>query len=166
MAGGAAAGSERWCAIRPPADTRVLELGCGSGLVGIAALACGLDVTFSDYVPLAVDLALENAARNGFPNAKGLVLDWRAVDQTTCERFPLILAADVTYDRSNIDPLLNVLDQMLAPGGEAWFGDAGRSPAEEFVRQAQTAKWSVLAVRRARSAGGDARAGPLSTVCA
>src|SRR5690242_8891234 len=36
----------------PPA--RVLELGCGSGLVGIAALACGLDVTFSDYVPFAV----------------------------------------------------------------------------------------------------------------
>src|SRR5437868_5031320 len=38
----------------PPPGTRVLELGCGSGLVGIAALACGLDVTFSDYVPLAV----------------------------------------------------------------------------------------------------------------
>ena len=36
-----------------------------------------LDVTFSDYVPFAVDLALENAARNGFPHARGLVLDWR-----------------------------------------------------------------------------------------
>src|SRR5437016_2208097 len=42
-----------------PRGTRVLELGCGSGLVGIAALACGLDVTFSDFVPLAVELALE-----------------------------------------------------------------------------------------------------------
>ena len=35
----------------------VLELGCGSGLVGITALACGHEVTFSDYVPWAVEKA-------------------------------------------------------------------------------------------------------------
>src|SRR3954468_15735379 len=46
----------------PPSGKRALELGCGSGLVGIAALASGLAVTFSDYVPLAIELALENAA--------------------------------------------------------------------------------------------------------
>ena len=128
----------------PPRGTRVLELGCGNGLVGIAALACGLDVTFSDYVPLAVDLALENAARNGFSNAKGMVLDWRATDEKRCERFPFILAADVTYDRSNIDPLLDAVEQLLALAGQAWFGDAGRSPAEDFVCKARNRKWSVL----------------------
>ncbi len=124
----------------PPRGTRTLELGCGSGLVGIAALACGLDVTFSDYVPLAVELALENAAKSGFSNAKGLVLDWR---QPTSDQFPLILAADVTYDRTNLDFLLNVLDQMLAKGGEAWFGDAGRGPAGEFLTRASARGWSV-----------------------
>src|SRR6266513_2076047 len=41
----------------PPRGTRLLELGCGSGLVGIAALAGGLDVTFSDYLPFAIQLA-------------------------------------------------------------------------------------------------------------
>jgi predicted nicotinamide N-methyase len=55
-----------------------LELGCGSGLAGMAALAAGWDVTFSDYVPQAVELALENAARNGFPAARGRGLDWPA----------------------------------------------------------------------------------------
>src|SRR6476659_8035135 len=65
-----------WAAAPPP-GARVLELGCGSGLVGIAALACGLDVTFSDYIPFAVELALENATRNGFHNATGIVLDWK-----------------------------------------------------------------------------------------
>jgi predicted nicotinamide N-methyase len=117
-----------------------LELGCGSGLVGLAALAAGFDVTFSDYVPFTVDLALENAARNGFPNATGLVLDWR---QPIDRRWPLILAADVTYDRSHVEPLLNVLDAMLAPGGAAWFGDAGRGPAEAFIEQARARGWLV-----------------------
>src|SRR5262245_42066607 len=125
----------------PPRGTRVLELGCGSGLVGIAALACGLDVTFSDYVPLAVDLARENARRNGFSHGKGLVLDWRAPGNN--ERFSLIVAADVTYDRTNLDPLINVLDARLAAGGEAWFGDAGRGPAAEFHNRAIKRGWQV-----------------------
>jgi predicted nicotinamide N-methyase len=125
----------------PPRGTSALELGCGSGLAGIAALACDLDVTFSDYVPLAIDLALENAARNGFMNAKGLVLDWRSPQGE--ERFSFIVAADVTYDRTNIDPLLNVLDARLAEGGEAWFGDAGRGPAAEFFNRALVRGWQV-----------------------
>jgi predicted nicotinamide N-methyase len=125
----------------PRRGTRVLELGCGSGLVGIAALACGLDVTFSDYVPFTVQLALENAARNGFLNAKGIVLDWRQARDLQLPRFPRIVAADVTYDRANLDPLLDVLDRMLPPGGEAWFGDAGRGPAADFYERAIGRGW-------------------------
>src|SRR5262249_55002131 len=125
----------------PTRGTRTIELGCGSGLVGIAALACRLDVIFSDYVPLAVELALENAARNGFHGGKGLVLDWRSPEGE--QRFPFIVAADVTYDRTNIDSLLNVLDARLTAGGEAWFGDAGRGPAAEFYNRALDRGWQV-----------------------
>jgi predicted nicotinamide N-methyase len=119
---------------------KALELGCGSGLVGIAGLASGLDVTFSDYVPLAVELAIENAARNGFPGAAGIVLDWR---EPKADQFPLILGADVTYDRTHFPHLLDVVEAMLSPGGEAWFGEAGRGPAEEFVRRAEERGWLV-----------------------
>jgi predicted nicotinamide N-methyase len=123
-----------------PPGTRVLELGCGSGLVGLAALASGMDVTFSDYVPKAVELALENAARNGYVGGHGLLLDWR---NSPSEQWPVILAADVTYDRTHIDLLLNVLDRMLANGGVAWFGDSGRGPAEEFINRARSRGWRI-----------------------
>jgi ETFB lysine methyltransferase len=126
---------------QPRRGTRVLELGCGSGLVGIAALACGLDVTFSDYVPLAVGLALENARRNGFATARGQVIDWQRPEGE--EKFEWIVAADVTYDRTNIEGLLNVVGQRLAKGGEAWFGDAGRGPAAEFIHCANECGWQV-----------------------
>ena len=88
-----------------------------------------------------VDLALENAWRNGFSGGKGLVLDWRSPGDEAS--FPLIVAADVTYDRMNIDALLNVLDARLTAGGEAWFGDAGRGPAAEFHNRAMDRGWQV-----------------------
>jgi predicted nicotinamide N-methyase len=125
----------------PPRGTSVLEIGCGSGLVGIAALASGTEVTFSDYVPLAVELAIENARRNGFANARGFVLDWRQPGSE--EQFGFIVAADVTYDRTDIEALLNVLDQRLKAGGTAWFGDAGRGPAGEFLQRATDRGWRI-----------------------
>jgi predicted nicotinamide N-methyase len=124
----------------PPPGTKTLELGCGSGLVGIAALTCGLDVTFSDYVPFTVELALENAARNGFPRAKGMVLDWRRPLE---ERYSFVVAADVTYDRENLDPLLDVTERMLAMDGQGWFGDAGRNPAADFCERGRRRGWTV-----------------------
>lgn len=120
--------------------TRVLELGCGVGLCGIAALFAGCHVTFSDLVPAAVDLALRNAQRNGFPNAAGMVLDW---EHPASVQFPVIVASDVLYDQNNHRPLLNVLNAMTAPDGLVWIGDAGRHNAPRFIALARDAGWNV-----------------------
>src|SRR5437879_4526309 len=47
-----------------------LEIGCGLGLPGIAALARGLHVTFSDYDLTALRFAAGNARLNGFSDFK------------------------------------------------------------------------------------------------
>ena len=44
-----------------------LEVGCGLGLPGIAALAMGLNVTFSDYDATALHFAADNARAERFP---------------------------------------------------------------------------------------------------
>ena len=129
------------------ADTPTLELGCGVGLVGLAALTRGLDVTFSDLHQLAVDTAAENARRNGYRNVQRLPLDWsKPVGQGY--RFPLILAADVLYERNLHAPLLASLDVMLAEGGVCWIGDPGRSSAQHLLTLAEEGGFRVRIVNR------------------
>jgi predicted nicotinamide N-methyase len=77
---------------------RVLDFGCGSGVVAIAAALAGAkEVIACDIDPLALAATRANAALSGvalteidnFFNVKG------AID--------LILVADVLYDRANLD---------------------------------------------------------------
>ena len=70
---------------------RVMDLGCGCGLVGIlAAMECGeANVTMSDIDPLAVQVAARNAARNGVPGVRAVCSDgFSAIDDAG---FDLIL---------------------------------------------------------------------------
>ena len=71
---------------------RVMDLGCGCGLVGIlAALECGeANVVLSDIDPAAVQIAARNAARNGVPGLKVVCSDgFSGVEETG---FDLILS--------------------------------------------------------------------------
>jgi predicted nicotinamide N-methyase len=114
------------------AGTNVLELGAGIGLVGLAALSKGYAVTFSDYEPQSVELSLRNARRNGLPDrAHGAVFDWHT---PPVEQYPVILGCEVIYEDRNHEPILRLLQTMLAPGGIAWFGDGGRWRAERFSK--------------------------------
>lgn len=122
--------------------TRVLELGCGNGLVGLAALARGCQVTFSDYVPLAVELAVANARGNGYAAVRGEVLDWRTV--APAPEYEFLLAADVLYDPELHEPLLNTLRARLSAVGMFWLGDPGRGEtAQRFLNSAVAAGWRL-----------------------
>ena len=61
--------SSRWLAEQvrrqPLRDRRFLDMGTGSGLAGLVAAKCGAHVTAVDTQPLAVQLARENARRQG-----------------------------------------------------------------------------------------------------
>ena len=59
------------------ARSTALEIGCGLGLPGVAALSVGLRVTFSDYDATALGFAADNARANGFLDFETLQLDWR-----------------------------------------------------------------------------------------
>ena len=123
-----------------PTGLTALELGCGLGLAGIAAALAGLQVTLSDRVPEAVELAVRNARANGLEQVSGLVLDWSA---PIARQFDVILASDVLYDRAGHAALLHVVASMLTDDGVVWIGDTGRSNAPDFIDQAAQQGWQI-----------------------
>jgi predicted nicotinamide N-methyase len=111
------------------AGRRVVELGCGLGLPSLVAAAKGATVTATDWSTDAIELLRENAARNGLV-VHAEVRDWR---EPWDERFDLLLAADVLYERRNVEP---VLDRLRALAPEALVALAGRPYEAEFLRRA------------------------------
>jgi predicted nicotinamide N-methyase len=107
-----------------------LELGCGLGLAGMAALARGLSVTFTDYDLAALRFAERNARLNGFIEFSTLPLDWRVPPDDL--KTPLLIAADLTYEMRNIDPLVAVIKKLLMPGGICLLTDPDRTPAPKL----------------------------------
>jgi predicted nicotinamide N-methyase len=112
-------------------EIHALEIGAGIALTGLAALARGLAVTFSDYDQRAIDLALFNARQNQLDRrADGLLLDWR---QPIDREFPVIFGCDVIYEKQNHRPILGLLEKMLARDGVCWITDPGRHQADAFL---------------------------------
>jgi predicted nicotinamide N-methyase len=118
----------------PVAERRFLELGCGAGLVSVAAAIAGFDVTATDYY----DEALRFTALNVLVNT-GVLIETRAADWRRFPhdigRFELVTASDVLYEREHAGLIASVLDRTLSGRGSAIIADPGRLAAPEFVEQ-------------------------------
>jgi len=112
---------------------RVVELGCGLALPSLAAALGGAQVLATDWSADAVELARGNARRNGL-ELEGAVIRW-SEPAPLLERSPwdLVLAADVLYERRNVDELLALLPRL---GGQVLIADPGRPHAKAFFARA------------------------------
>jgi predicted nicotinamide N-methyase len=119
-----------------PPDLEALELGCGLGLPGIAALSRGLRVIFSDYDATALHFAGGNARLNGFDTFRLLTLDWRSPPPDL--QVPVVLASDLIYELRNVAPLVSLIKKVLLPAGLCLLTDQDRVPSYT-LREALTA---------------------------
>jgi predicted nicotinamide N-methyase len=110
---------------------RLLELGCGSGLVTVSALAAGFTVTAIDYYPEALDFVRLNAMRNRLPEPRSLVVDWRQYPDNLAD-FDVVVAADVLYERDYCQLIAAAFKQSLRPGELGILTDPQRTRAEPF----------------------------------
>jgi predicted nicotinamide N-methyase len=113
-----------------PAGLSAIEIGCGLGLPGIAAMKRGVDVLFTDYDETALKFARTNCSLNGFYGIRTALLDWREPHDST---YDIVIASDLIYERRNVEPVIAMLSSMLAPGGTALVADQDRSYRENFL---------------------------------
>ena len=126
---------------------RVLELGAGTGLPGLAARRLGASVVQTDYLSETLELAETNARLNDVTGIDRRILDWRRPAGLTS--YDVVLAADVLYARELHDSLARVLELAVAETGCAVIADPVRPRGIEFIDRLERQGWSVdIASRR------------------
>ncbi len=136
---------------------RVLELGAGVGLAGLAARHLGAEVVQTDHSAEALELARANAALNGIGGIAQELADWS--EWLPSGRFDLVLGSDILYDEAAHGAVGRLVDASLADSGLALLSDPGRTATPGFAGAMKAAGWRIEAVPREVPAMHPSRAG-------
>lgn len=129
------------------AGRRMLELGCGAGLVASAATLAGFNVTASDYYEDALRFARVNAWNATQRPIDTLLLDWRALPELM-PRYDVVIASDVLYERPYAEIVAKTLARTLADDGVAIVADPGRMATPAFIAACPTVGLRIEKARR------------------
>lgn len=118
---------------------RVLEIGAGLGMAGIAvAASADVALTLTDHDPLALAAMRANASQNHV-SAAVRHFDWRHPETLSEGAFDGVIGCDVIYEGQAHGPLLAAFWHALSPNGTAYVADPGRTRLPQFLRRAQDA---------------------------
>ncbi len=128
----------------------IIEIGAGVGLASVAAATMGADVLSTDYSREALRFIRLNALKNNVTlNVEQL--DWRCIRSK--DRFDMLFAADVLYERVNLLPIVHAVDKLVRPNGCAYIADPRRRLAEQFLDLAFENGFSVTCHAKSFSKG-------------
>ena len=118
------------------AGQRVLELGCGLGLVAIGATLAGAEVTATDYYDDALEFAALNVAEATGRSIATRMVNWVEMPRDL-GKFDVVLASDVLYEHRYAPLVANAIATTLVRGGEAIVADPGRIALREFLDECE-----------------------------
>ena len=130
-----------------PAGGRLLELGCGVGLVSAVALAAGWDVVATDYYADALLFTELNALAIARRSPSTRLVDWRAMPDPFGV-FDAVVAADVLYERAHSALIASAITRTLTDEGVAVIVDPGRVHAPAFTPACEAEGLAVTAEKK------------------
>jgi predicted nicotinamide N-methyase len=111
---------------------RLLELGCGAGLVAVAASIAGFEVTATDYYDDALGFTWLNVWRTTQRAIDTRMVDWRSMPDDL-RAFDVVIASDVLYEKHYAALVAAAIGRTLSPRGVAIVADPGRMAAPSFL---------------------------------
>lgn len=159
----------RFLADNLPRGGRVLDAGCGSAILALAALRLGAASAVAiDNDPLAVRVARQNARANRLSARISIRLG--EVSRETAGKLPFDLICANLF-AAVLEGLFPLFRSLLAPGGLLVYSGVLRSQEGETARAARAAGLEIVETRRrgkwaavlATSGGGQRRKSSLSS---
>ena len=132
-------------------DTHVLDLGCGSGILSIIALLLGApDATAVDIDPNAVDIAYQNAERNGIDKAvyrafAGNVLDDSELIKKISDKKYEVVVANIVADV--IIALADIVPELIAPNGIYITSGIITDRKEDVIARYKESDFEIMNIR-------------------
>ncbi|KAG0281804.1 Protein fam86a [Linnemannia exigua] len=118
------------------AGKNVVDVGCGVGFLGIACALLGAKrVALTDGNHDVLAMVQKNIGYNVVPcPTTASLLDWENFtnEQIAALDAQVLILSDLTYDPTNIVPLVSVLKALLVQGVDAYMSSAIRNP-QTFV---------------------------------
>lgn len=110
---------------KPFAGLRLLDIGCGGGLLAEPMARLGADVVGADPAPTNIEVARLHAAQSG------LAMDYRATTAEDLaaagEMFDVVLAMEVIEHVANPDGFIAACGSLLKPGGILFVATINRT---------------------------------------
>lgn len=139
-----------------PPGSKVLDLGCGCGVIGLHAARSGAaQVDLIDSNLYAVAAAQENIRLHGGPDARALASD--VLEAVSDRRYDLVVSNPPFHSGKEVDTqitqaFIQQAAQVLIPGGELWLVanhflryEAAIQPFfQRFERVAETGRYYVI----------------------
>jgi predicted nicotinamide N-methyase len=135
---------------------RLLELGCGIGLVGLVAAAAGFRVLATDYYADALEFASANAVRNRLDRVDTRLVDWRRLPDDL-GAYDVVVAADVLYEQPQAALIAAALDRTLSSDGIGLVSDPGRRTAPALLDECAARRLVGRCVDRVETTDAGAR---------
>ncbi|MEM8664713.1 MAG: bifunctional 2-polyprenyl-6-hydroxyphenol methylase/3-demethylubiquinol 3-O-methyltransferase UbiG [Pseudomonadota bacterium] len=110
---------------RPLEGLRILDIGCGGGLLSEPLAKMGAEVVGADAAPTNIEVAKRHAAETGVP------VDYRATTAEDLaaagETFDVVLAMEIVEHVADVDAFVAACSSMVRPSGLTVFATINRT---------------------------------------